>query len=47
MAGNGIIKVLWYLHWKEVYALDAITTFILSIAAGVATHYICKWLDRK
>ena len=23
-----------------------ISTFILSVAANVASYYICKWLDR-
>ena len=23
-----------------------VITFIVSVVAGVASHYICKWLDR-
>ena len=24
---------------------DILTAFIISVLAGVACHYICKWLD--
>lgn len=27
--------------------LEYIVTSILSVAAGVATYYICKWIDKK
>lgn len=26
--------------------LDIVTEIIVSVVAGVAIHYICKWLDR-
>lgn len=26
--------------------VSMIITFIVSVAAGVISHYICKWLDR-
>lgn len=26
--------------------MDIIISFLVSIAAGVAAYYICKWLDR-
>ena len=26
--------------------LEILVSFIVSVAAGIATHYICKWLDR-
>ena len=26
--------------------LDILTEIIVSVVAGVALHYICKWLDR-
>ena len=29
----------------EVRKMPSITTFILSVAANVASYYICKWLD--
>lgn len=32
---------------KEVDLLEYISSFILSIAAGVICYYIGKWLDRK
>ena len=31
---------------REVELMPYIVTFILSVAAGVASHYICKWLDK-
>ena len=30
----------------EVRQMPSITTFMLSVAANVASYYICKWLDR-
>jgi len=30
---------------KEVYNLDIIITFLISVAASVVGYYICKWLD--
>ena len=29
----------------EVRKMPSITTFMLSVAANVASYYICKWLD--
>ena len=29
----------------EVRQMPSITTFMLSVAANVASYYICKWLD--
>ena len=29
----------------EVRKMPSISTFILSVAANVASYYICKWLD--
>ena len=26
--------------------MESITTFLMSVAAGIVTYYICKWLDR-
>ena len=26
--------------------MEAVISFLLSIAAGVVVHYLCKWLDR-
>lgn len=25
--------------------MDAVVTFVLSIAAGIVSYYVCKWLD--
>lgn len=25
--------------------MDVLSTFILSVVAGVVSYYICKWLD--
>ena len=44
MAGNGIIRVLWYLHEGGGACMDWIYTFFLSVLAGVVVHIICKWL---
>nr|DAU80494.1 MAG TPA: hypothetical protein [Caudoviricetes sp.] len=30
---------------REVFHLDHILSFIVAVAAGVACHYIIKWLD--
>ena len=30
---------------KGVYCLDLIISFLVSVMAGVASYYICKWLD--
>ena len=30
---------------REVRQMPSISTFILSVAANVASYYICKWLD--
>lgn len=33
---------------EEVIALlQGIISFVLSVAAGVACHLICKWLDER
>ncbi len=26
--------------------VEILTTFLVSVIAGVASYYICKWLDR-
>ena len=30
---------------KGVNILNDISTFVLSVIAGVVSNYICKWLD--
>ena len=30
---------------KGVSAMNIIIAFLVSVTAGVVTHYICKWLD--
>ncbi len=32
---------------KEVIPMEQVVSFILSIAAGVVSNYICKWLDEQ
>ena len=32
---------------KEVKAMQSISTLILSVAADVIAHCICKWLDEQ
>ena len=32
---------------KEVFLLDYITNFIISVMAGIITYFIGKWLDRN
>ena len=34
----------WY--GKEVYCMESFVAFLVAVAAGVACHYIIKWLDR-
>ena len=31
---------------KEVRPVQYITTFLISVMAGIVCYYICKWLDR-
>ena len=47
-------RSLWYTYFsalpahfigKGVRQMPSISTFILSVAANVASYYICKWLD--
>ena len=26
---------------------NIVTVFLLSVAAGVVSHYLCKWLDER
>ncbi len=30
---------------KEVYIMEPISSFVISVLASVAGYYICKWLD--
>ena len=32
---------------REVYFVDSIVSFFVSVVAGIVTYYICKWLDSK
>lgn len=34
-------------HRKEVNNMYIIASFIISLAAGMCCHYLCKWLERK
>ena len=27
--------------------MDILTSFVLSVAAGIVSSYICKWLDEQ
>ena len=27
--------------------MDVVSTFLLSVAAGIVAYYICKWLDEQ
>ena len=31
---------------KEVFQLENVIAFIISLAASVVSYYLCKWLDR-
>lgn len=31
---------------EEVRHMNILTSFLVSLAAGIACYYICKWLDR-
>ena len=43
----GIIWMLSYLHLATGggVGMEVIITFLVAVAAGVACHYIIKWLD--
>lgn len=32
---------------KEVETMDALITFIQTVAAQVVAYYLCKWLDSQ
>ena len=32
---------------REVYFVDSIVSFFVSVVAGIVTYYICKWLDSR
>lgn len=32
---------------KEVNSMNAVISFVLSVAAGIVSYYICKWLDEQ
>ena len=44
---GGIIRIAGYLRREEVSSLFHAISFILTVAAGVVTHLIGKWLDGK
>lgn len=31
---------------KEVCGLEILTSFLVSLAAGIVGYFVCKWLDR-
>lgn len=31
---------------KEVFPMEYILAFLISVVAGVVSYYICKWLDK-
>lgn len=45
--------IVWYndpvgfFRKEEVTELSYIISLVISIAAGIISHYICKWLDRN
>lgn len=45
-AFSGILALLLTLSGrKEVFPMEILGTFVISIAASVIAYYICKWLD--
>ena len=32
---------------KGVVTMEMVVSFILSVAAGVVSYYICKWLEEQ
>ena len=42
---NGFAALPAHFMGGEVKPMESISTFILSVAANVASYYICKWLD--
>lgn len=32
---------------KEVFAVEHVIAFIISLLAGITCNYICKWLDEE
>ena len=42
---NGFAALPAHFMGREVRKMPSITTFMLSVAANVASYYICKWLD--
>lgn len=33
-------------HGEEVNTMEILTSFLVSVVAGVVGYYVCKWLDR-
>jgi hypothetical protein len=31
----------------EVEMLEILISFLVSVAAGIISYYVCKWLDRR
>ena len=45
---NANVTASYTRYGREVHDLeDAVISLIVSIAAGVISHLICKWLDRN
>ena len=43
---SGILAVLPNpSQWREVWILEILVSFLVSVLAGIVTYYICKWLD--
>jgi hypothetical protein len=34
-------------HREEVFLLEYLISFLIAVMAGVACHYIIKWLDNN
>lgn len=33
-------------HGEDVNNMESLSSFFVSVAAGVVGYYLCKWLDR-
>ncbi|RHD89458.1 hypothetical protein DW776_16460 [Ruminococcus sp. AM30-15AC] len=43
---NMLLPSIWQ-QKRGMLVLDIFISFLISVMAGIACHYICKWLDRN
>ena len=44
---NTVAALLQSGNREEVDTLEFVIGFLVSVAAGIISYYVCKWLDRR